>query len=309
LFTYKGESCSEVIFEIMYQYGIRDHRMAYSLASRNGQGTSTKVPSQSMVDSYECIDGLTIDKSPLYNPKDPFKNRDPRLKQTIALPGDIFLGYQFETQKDSIRCWNYNVTPPVRINNQDALNAYATFTGYCWRKMVDATDFPVNRNNSSLNFIIIRYAEMLLSFAEAKIELNQIDQDCLSALNAIRDRQSVKMPLIAAGKSQVEMRKIVRRERKIELAMEGFRLQDIRRWKIAEKVMPGPLYGRPQKPYSYPDMGIPVFDENGIPNYSSYSSKLRVVEVRAFNAGRDHYWPIPQKDIDVNDQLVQNPGY
>jgi hypothetical protein len=117
------------------------------------------------------------------------------------------------------------------------------------------------------------------------------------------------MPLISTGKSQSEMRKIVRRERKIELAMEGLRLQDIRRWKIAEKIMPGPLYGRPQKPYSYKDQGIPTFDENGNPNYSAYADKLRVIEVRSFNASRDYLWPIPQKDIDVNDQLLQNAGY
>lgn len=309
LFQYNGESCSEVIFEIMFQYGIQDHRMAYSISSRNAQGTSTKVPTQSMVDSYECIDGLTIDESPLYDPAHPFENRDPRLRQAIAVPGDIFLGYQFETHKDSTRCWNYNVTPPTRITNQDATNAYATFTGYCWRKMIDPIDFPTNRNNSSLNFIIIRYAEVLLNYAEAKIELNQIDQDCLNAINAVRGRESVQMPPIALGKSQLEMRKIIRRERKIELAMEGLRLMDIRRWKIAEKVMPGPLYGRPQKPYNYADQGIPVFDENGNPDYSSYADKLRVVEVRSFNPARDYLWPIPQKDMDVNDQLIQNPGY
>lgn len=309
LFTYKGESCSEVIFEIMYQYGIKDHRMAYSLSSRNAQGTSTKIPTQSLVDSYECIDGLTIDKSPLYNPKSPFEKRDPRLRQTIAVPGDNYLGYQFETHKDSLKCWNYNVSPAVRISNQEAINAYATFSGYCWRKMVDIIDFPLMRNNSSLNFMILRYGEILLNYAEAKIELSQIDSDCLGAINAIRDRVSVKMPLISTGKSQSEMRKIVRRERKIELAMEGLRLQDIRRWKIADKVMPGSLYGRPQKPYNYANQGIPVFDENGNPNYSAYADKLRVIEVRSFNASRDYLWPIPQKDIDVNDKLVQNPGY
>ncbi len=131
LFQYKGESCSEVIFEIMYQYGIEDHRMSYAVGSRNCKCTSTKVPTQSMVDSYECIDGLTIDESPLYDPAHPFENRDPRLKQTIATPGNIFLGFQFETNKDSVQCWDYNVSPPNRIANQDALNAYATFTGYC----------------------------------------------------------------------------------------------------------------------------------------------------------------------------------
>ena len=150
---------------------------------------------------------------------------------------------------------------------------------------------------------------MLLNYAEAKIELNEIDQSCLDAINAIRRRPSVLMPLIAAGKGQEEMRKIIRRERKVELAMEGLRLQDIRRWQIADKAMDGPLYGRPQKPYSYKDQGTPVFDDNGIPDYSSYADKLRVIEVRSFNADRDYLWPIPQSEIDVNDQLEQNPGY
>ncbi|MGQ8335801.1 RagB/SusD family nutrient uptake outer membrane protein [Sunxiuqinia sp. A32] len=309
LFQYEGESCSEVIFEIMYEYGIQRSRMAYSVSSRNAKCTSTKVPTQSMVDSYECIDGMTIEQSPLFDPAHPFENRDPRLKQSIATPGDIFLGFQFETNRDSVKCWDYNVDPPKRISNQDALNPYATFTGYCWKKMADPIDFPDYRNNSSLNFIMIRLGEVLLNFAEAKIELNEIDQDCLNAINSVRGRESVQMPPISGGKSQAEMRKIIRRERKIELAMEGFRLQDIRRWGIAENVMPGPLYGRPLEGYSYADMGNPVFDEYGNRDYSSIGDMLRVVEIRAFDIERNYLWPIPQDEMDVNDLLVQNPGY
>src|SRR5690606_31524543 len=148
---------------IMFQYGVYDHRMPISVGSRSAQGNSTKVPTQSMVDSYECIDGLPIDESPLYDPANPFENRDPRLKQSIAVPGDIFLGFQFETHRDSIECWNYNLPPPARVPNQDAVNAFASFSGYCWRKMADINDFPVNRNNSSLNFPVIRYGEVLLN--------------------------------------------------------------------------------------------------------------------------------------------------
>src|SRR5690606_30270115 len=175
------------------------------------------------LDSYECIDGLPIDESPLYDPANPFEHRDPRLKQSIATPGDIFLGFQFETHRDSVQCWNYNVSPPQRVPNQDALNAFASFSGYCWKKMADPEDFPVYRNNSSLNFIILRLGEVLLNYAEAKIELNEIDQSCLDAINEVRGRESVQMPPIAAGKSQADMREIIRRERKIELAMEGLR--------------------------------------------------------------------------------------
>lgn len=311
LFQYAGESSNEVIFEVQYQYGIEDHRMSYSVGSRNSRCTSTKVPTQSMVDSYESIDGLPIDESPLYDPANPFENRDPRLKQSIATPGDVFLGFQFETHRDSVECWNYNVDPPVRIPNQDALNPYASFTGYCWKKMADPIDYPDNRNNSSLNFMLIRYAEVLLNYAEAKIELNEIDQSCLDAINEVRGRESVSMPPITAGKNQAEMREIIRRERKVELALEGHRLQDIRRWGIAEDVMDGPLYGRPNENYGYADLGIPPIDENGNPNYNlvDYTDKLRVVEIRSFNPNRDYLWPIPQKDIDTNNQLEQNSNY
>ncbi|SEL33790.1 RagB/SusD family nutrient uptake outer membrane protein [Parapedobacter koreensis] len=309
LFSYEGESSSEVIFEIMFQYGIYDHRMPISTFSRNAQGNSTKVPTQSLVDSYECIDGLTIDQSPLYDPAKPFENRDPRLRQTIAVPGDVFLGFQFETHKDSITCWNYNVSPATRIPNQDATNAYASFSGYCWRKTTDPQDGGALRNNSSLNFMVLRLGEVLLNYAEAKIELNELDASCLEAINRIRGRESVQMPSIPAGKSQAEMRAIVRRERKVELALEGLRLQDIRRWKIAEKVMPGPLYGRPQKPYNYEDQGVPVLDQDGVLDYTAYADKLSVIEQRAFNPQRDYLWPIPQSEMDINPNLIQNPNY
>ncbi|MCK4344572.1 MAG: RagB/SusD family nutrient uptake outer membrane protein [Bacteroidales bacterium] len=308
LFTYAGESCSEVIFEIMFQYGIKDHRDGRCFFPRNAKGHSNKVPIQAIVDSYECTDGKMIDQSPLYDPAIPFKNRDPRLDQSIVLPGTIMAGFQFETYKDSLECWNYNTDPPVRIGNQDVLNPYATFSGYLWRKRTDIADLQY-LSNSSLNWIMMRYAEVLLMYAEAKIELNQIDQSVYDAINQIRGRESVLMPPIEIGKTQAEMRKIIRQERKIELLCEGLRLFDIRRWRIAEKCMSGPLFGRPQKPYNYADQGIPTFDENGIPNHDAYKDKLTVIEIRTFDPNRDYLWPFPQKEIDVNPNLVQNPGY
>src|SRR5690606_36192821 len=142
------------------------------------------------------IDGLPIDESPLYDPTHPFENRDPRLRQSIAVPGDVYLGYQFETHKDSVECWNYNVSPAQRIPNQDALNPYATFSGYCWRKAADPADVGSSINRSSLNFIVIRLAEVYLNLAEAKIELNEIDTECLNAINVVRGRASLNMPAV-----------------------------------------------------------------------------------------------------------------
>jgi hypothetical protein len=160
LFSYNGQNSPEIIFAWQYlKAAAKTHSLPINLLSRNGQGTSNKVPSQSLVDSYECTDGLTIDKSPLYNPAKPFNNRDPRLSFTVALPGSIFYNFQFETHKDSIKCWNYNTTPATRVDNQDALNAFATFTGYCWRKYIDLAD-KANASQSDMNIITIRYAEV-----------------------------------------------------------------------------------------------------------------------------------------------------
>src|SRR5690606_23573534 len=141
---------------------------------------------------------------------------------------------------------------PKRVANQDVLNAYASFTGYLWRKFTSEADIPTNVANSGLNFILMRYAEVLLTYAEAKIELGQIDASVLDAINQIRARAyGVAVGAVAdypeiTTTDQAELREIVRRERKVELADEGFRLFDIRRWKIAEHVMPGTLVGRPR---------------------------------------------------------------
>ncbi|WP_166641986.1 RagB/SusD family nutrient uptake outer membrane protein [Pedobacter duraquae] len=283
------------------------HSTPNNLLSRNGLGFTNKVPSQSLVDAYTCTDGLNIDKSPLFDPKSPYKNRDPRLTFTIAVPGSIFYNYQFETHRDSVKCWNYNTTPATRVDNQDALNAFATFTGYCWKKYVDLED-KADRTNSDMNVIQIRYAEILLIYAEAKNELGQLDQSAYDAINLIRSRPSVNMPIITLGKTTAEFRSLVRKERLYELAMEGLRLTDLRRWKIADKAMVGNFYGRVQKGLL---AGAPQIDENGLANYDNVANRadLRVIEVRTFDPARDYLWPIPNIEIVTNPKLIQNPKY
>lgn len=308
LFTYNGQGSKEIILALQFlKTAKRTHSVPRNLLSRNGQGTANKVPSQSLVDSYECTDGLTIDKSTLYNPAKPSANRDPRLGFTVAMPGSVYFNYQFETHKDSLKCWNYNTSPATRIDNQDAINAYASFTGYCWRKYIDLTD-KVDVSNSELNIILIRYAEVLLTYAEAKIEAGQIDESVYAAINLVRQRPSVNMPAIQSGLSQIELRSIVRKERLYELAMEGVRLFDIRRWKIAEQVMSGPFYGRIPKGLL---ATAPVIDANGIANYTNVPNRadMRVIETRLFNANRDYLWPIPNIEVLTNPKLTQNPGY
>jgi hypothetical protein len=302
----KGKTSKEIIWAIQYNQDDKSQGMPSRMKSRLAGGYSNKMPVQALVDSYECIDGLSIDKSPLYEPENPWKNRDPRLHHTVVLPGSMFFGYQFETHKDSVKCWDYNQSPAVRIDNLDATHAYASFSGYCWRKYSDSLEYRTD-GASSINAIAFRYADILLMFAEAKIEANQLDETIYEAINKVRRR--AEMPEITLGKTQLELRSVIRKERKYELAGEGLRLFDIRRWHIADRLMNGVCYGR--IPNGYPTIA-PHIDEYGNPDYANFVEKDLFgtkLGVRFFDPKRDYLSPIPASERQANPNLVQNPGY
>lgn len=323
LFTYEGQDSKEILFSIQFLFGQKVHPIFRLFGGRNGGGHANKVPSYQLVDSYECKDGLSIDKSPLYNPAKPWDNRDPRLAWTFALPssgysnwknepGCIFQGFQYETHRDSVKCWNYHTTPASYVANQDALNAYASFSGINWRKYVNDKNYG-DVNNCDNNIIVIRYAEVLLIYAEAKVKAGQVDASVYSALNKIRKRAG--MPDITATGDDLFY--AIARERRHELSGEGHRLSDIRRWKIAENVMNGFLLGRMQK--SYPTKA-PVIDKWGTPDYVAAgipiasdvnhpNTSMRTVDKRVFNPNKDYLWPIPYIERKTNPSLTQNPNW
>lgn len=295
----------EIIFKHDYLDGVAVTSAGYWYGSRMASGVSGLIPTQMIIDSYLCKDGLTIDKSPLYDPSKPFQDRDPRMQSSLILPGSIFCGFKYETHRDSVLTFNYNLTPPKRVTNQDAVSQWASFSGYCWRKYADMTN-PIYRTRSEIGHIVLRYAEVLLNYAEAKIESNSIDQSVYDAINEIRVRAGI--PEVSTGKTQSELRSIVRIERKTELANEGQRLYDIRRWKIAEVVLNRPVNGRIQRGLL---ASAPTIDENGTPDYSIVpnASEMRLVESRTFNSSKNYLFPIPQIEIDINPKIVQNPNY
>lgn len=308
LFHYAGEGSNEIILNLPFLSGVQVNSIPQLEGPRFAPGYSILVPTQRLVDLYECTDGKPIDESPEYDPSHPFRNRDPRLDQSIIRPGSWFDNFLFQTNPDSTQTYQVVGGDTVRVQNLEVTNPYATFTGYLWRKYLDSTDIPQNVTSSQQDFILMRYAEVLLTYAEAKIELNEIDQSVIDAINQVRTRPSVHMPPVSLSMSQEELREIVRYERTVEFADEGFRLFDIRRWKYAEHVLPGNVYGRRTKAHWF-DPVVPQIDQWQNVTYPDANTLFKIISVNTFDPSKNYLWPIPQTEIDVDHNLKQNPGY
>lgn len=213
-------------------------------------------PRQELVDAYECADGKPIDISPLYDPSNWRLNRDPRLLMTIKA---------FE---DSV----YNSAGQKVGFNYNAVSA----TGYSPVKYCNWDALPINYSTQSdQDWILLRYADVLLMYAEARNEVSGPDASVYDAINKVRDR--VNMPQLPTGLSKDEMRKRIRNERRVEFALEGIRWGDIKRWKTAETYIPT------------------LVDPGG--------------KRRQFDPAKHYLLPFPQREMDVNKNLIQNPGY
>ncbi len=291
------------------------HNQQYYMASRLAKGVSYWGPTQNLIDSFQSIDGLPITESPLYDENNPFQNRDPRLDMYTARPHARYLGIQFEPNPSFSKVKNYwpvttgGASEPSEVTNTDATNAYRSFSGYLWRKGVDLNDYQTTSvsGKSDLDVGIFRYAELLLIYAEAKIESGQLDESVYQAIDQIRER--AKMPKLPRGLSQEKLRTALRYERKIELANDGLRWYDLRRWGIADEVMNGYLYlNRNAKPWT--KSVLTGFDESFSPIYNhSEATKYFTTQEVIYQQGKDEYWPIPQAEMDANPNMTQNPGY
>ena len=212
-------------------------------------------PYWDLADAYECTDGLSIADSPLYDPEQPWLNRDPRLGYTIRMP---------------------NVTWPA---GEPA--GAPSLTGINMQKYVNLSRAPFSYSKQAEyeeDYVHIRYADILLMYAEAKNEANGPDTSIYDALDMIRARTGVNMPPVDRTKYSTQglLRDYIRHERRIELALEGQRYFDLKRWHIAHILLPQ---------LTTPG-GVPlVFEEK-------------------------HYLlPFPQSELDINPNLEQNPGY
>jgi hypothetical protein len=217
LFREANENNKEVIFDVQYKAPEQGNYNILYLTSFTIGGWSSIVPIKNLVDDYEMIDGKSIAQSPLYDAAHPYENRDPRLKQTISVPGATINGI---------------------------VDHVGEFGGFMFKKYTEydeAGEFgpPNDATGAGINNIIFRLSEMYLTYAEAKNEASGPDQTVYDAINAVRTRASVNMPAVPAGLSKEQMRQVIRHERRIELTLEGTRYSDIRRWKTAQGILNG----------------------------------------------------------------------
>lgn len=281
LFTYTGERSPEIILDEEYLQSQRSHNVFGDLAPRSAQGLSRVVPLRALVDEFYMSDGLPLTQSPLYksHPDSQYLNRDARLYGTLLYPG--------APCSFCVPAGVYDSRPSSLTADRVLRDIDATATGYQQLKYVDPADAAA-RTNSGLNMIVLRYADVLLMYAEAKTELGQLDASVTDAINQVRRRAG--MPDVPAGLSQDSLRSVVRHERRVELALEGLRLFDIRRWRIADQVMPGTTHG------------IDYIDA------TTGLQQTIVGELRGF-ASRNYLWPVPARELGLNPNLTQNPGY
>ena len=235
-------------------------------------------PTQEMVDAYEMKNGLPItDAASGYNPADPYTNRDPRLAQSIFYNGSVFKSTPVNTY----------------VGGKDAgdQSINGTKTGYYMAKFLSgsATWNQVTNTTVRRPWVIFRYAEILLNYAEAQNEAVGPDATVYDAVNQVRKRAG--MPNLTAGLTKEQMRDRIRNERRVELAFEEHRFFDVRRWKIGDQVLAKPVTG----------MKI-------ISNGTSLTYQRFTVETRVFSEKNYHY-PIPQSEKDKTTKLIQNGGW
>lgn len=329
LFSTKTKNSIESVFCIprSNQYGTAIHpNGSRPYLSRNiASPSSTASPSWDLFCAFLCTDGETIDKSSLYNPREPFKNRDPRCAYTVVEFNTNYLGFNYTPHPDSLQCWNYDLAKFVKNNDSKAVDQYASYNGLNLRKGIDQ-GWVEDAYYVSTDKIIMRYADVLLMYAEAKIELNEIDDTVLDAMNMVRARAykddyktGTRYPKITET-DQTSLRRILRIERRMEFAFEGLRYDDLIRWKIAETVLNRPNYGLPTSAANCRKLvsdglwfmgGTPEIDENGCPDFSKMEniSRYRSLSQRIFDPAKHYLWPIPSTEITALPDLENNPGY
>lgn len=286
LFEDEGENNNEVIYANQYMENEMGEAMSqHTIKSSVYGGFNACNVFQHVLDKFPMIDGNPIGESDLYDPENPFDNRDPRLYATVLITGysEVF-GETFQGDPETIA--KTGQTGP-------------NISGYILQKFWDR-NYEGNSQYYGGDYPQMRFAEVLLSRLESELEAgNAIDQSLLdNTINRIRQREAVGMPPVTETNPEL-LREIVRRERAVELAFEGgIEYFDLKRWGLLQEEASQELYG------------MKITDNPG--NYQGqYAINpqghliLGSLEFNEFN----NLWPLPLSELDVNKNLRQNPGY
>lgn len=258
LFSLNGESSPEIVFSVRFLRGDNTNSGETFSATYQGAPKVDQKPMQNLVYDYYCTDGKPITSSPLYNPAQQQLNRDPRATATIYFKGDTYY------------------TNPVKVYPGNGP------TPYGMKKYIrTGPDAEGNASfaEGSQDFYVIRYADVLLMRAEAMAETGDVS-GARALVNQVRNR--VGMPSVESAEgavNQAQMIQIVRHERRVELALEGLRFMDLKRWGTIEDAFNRAI-ADPVGPYN--------------PQYLGAKSQV---------------FPIPQVEIDVNPNLLQHPAW
>ena len=316
LFSGMAENAPEIILSIVRDKsagsiatGHYSNQIFFMKGMSGGDALIAITPSGTLIDSYPMADGRLIhEKGSTYNPKDPYKNRDPRLKQSVVYPTQQLKYLNAVTGTVEETLFDPEVSTTIPEQQYSAKEPSAT--GYMWNKYVDWSPYAMTQITDCTNdIILLRYADVLLMRAEAIAETQGIGGkgaviDLIDQLRVRCKGGSVHPENYTTNEALINL---VRNERRIELANEGLRYFDILRWKLAEKTpvvdgvgLKGDFYGAFMRLDGVGSKDRTV-EIDGAPR--------RYVETRFFNPAKHYLQPIPQTEIELNTNLVQNPNW
>lgn len=256
-----------------------------------GQGNN--CPTQNLVDAYQmkATGKGILEPGSGYNPEQPYVGRDPRFYATVLYDGALFKGRAMQM---------YTGGTDITVNTAGGITAdRITPTGYYLKKFTNEAFNPNGDPNSrsGYNWPLIRYAEILLNYAEARNEATGPDATVYEAIDQVRQRAT--MPKLLEGLSKDQMREAIRQERRIELAFEDFRYWDVKRWKIAET-----LFTNATNPIRRVTITNNVQTGTKTYSYSNVTGYARMFE------NKHYLFPIPKVEIDKpGSKLIQNPDW
>jgi tetratricopeptide (TPR) repeat protein len=283
IFFPSNQNSNENIFATQYLENLAGNALPQHAYPAVANGWHLVVPLGSLFEAYEFTDGTPFSyTSPLYDVNDLGKNRDPRLRYTLLWDQTPFKGKKYVCHPDS-----------TKSLDQLGAGKQTTYSGFGLRKFFDES-YSGSLYFYGANVNVVRYSEVLLSYLEAVLESGQpITQTLLDeTINKVRGRATVNMPPITETNPEL-LRPILRRERRVELALEGLRYWDLLRWGVAHEVLKGDFYGAP-----FPGAKNMRKKDGVADPYNRW-----FVITRNFRNPQDYRWPIPQSEQDINPNL------